>query len=670
MSDRQRVKVLMAEDDFFVAEEIAHAIDELGYDLVARASNGAKAVELTCSHKPDLVFMDIKMPKIDGIEACRRIQQRCPTPVVILTAYESKELLEKATEAGVSTYLTKPPKASEMARATTIAIERHNDLRKQHRLTEELQTANRRLQLEIKEREKAEKALIANRADLESAQRLAHLGSWSYDAKSKRFSWSDEMFRVFGCDEGTEEPSEREFRSMFHPDDRDRFGKSFHDALMEGKNFENKFRIVVSGGMVRHIVCRGQAQLGNRGSIVRVFGTCQDISQRIMMEDELFRMKKMESFGVLAGGIAHDFNNLLTAILGGLSLVESQIPAGNLMKKVRSIKRAALKAKKLTRQFNILSGNHGLTKKTCTVPSLFKNAKRTVQKNPEIESSFTFSNDLWLVAANETLMNQAILNLLTNAVESMPDGGRIRASARNTVVEENHDANLKAGNYVKVMIEDAGGGIGPETLDRIFDPYFSTKTRGTKKGMGLGLSVCHSIVEQHGGGIAVESRLEKGTVFEFYLPAAGQPAVETRIERPVEEGEPLRENLRVLVMDDEEMIREVIDEMLDLLGHRCTLCKTGEEAVELYRDSLQAGSPFDIVILDLTVVVGMGGKEAMQLLKTIDPNVCGIVSSGYSKDEDPVVAHPESFCFRESLPKPYGLDELRKILDGVALPLR
>jgi CheY-like chemotaxis protein len=267
-------------------------------------------------------------------------------------------------------------------------------------------------------------------------------------------------------------------------------------------------------------------------------------------------------------------------------------------------------------------------------------------------------DDLWPANADKGQIGQVLQNLVINAVQAMPEGGMVRIEAANLqVAGPTTELPLVAGRYVHLTVSDTGVGIAAEHLPKIFDPYFTTKQQGS----GLGLATVYSIVKKHQGHIEVKSRLGSGTAFHIWLPAAAHAPAANRAEPST--FTPLR--ARVLFMDDEQSIRGMAEMFLQRLGVQCETAADGSEAVLKYRAAREAGQPFDAVIMDLTVPGGMGGREAMEQLRLIDPGVRAIVSSGYSRD--PVLANYRSHGFCGILPKPYGLEQLRHVLQQVII---
>ena len=277
------------------------------------------------------------------------------------------------------------------------------------------------------------------------------------------------------------------------------------------------------------------------------------------------------------------------------------------------------------------------------------------------------SNDLYAVEFDQGQMKHAVKNLIINAVESMSNGGSIVVKAENfNISPETTEKSLplQEEKYVKISIQDHGAGIPEKLLSKIFDPYFSTKDRGIEKGMGLGLATTFSIINRHDGHITVESETGVGTTFTIYLPVAVEKMVGIEPVKMVEPEEPSIRTKRILVMDDEEMIRRLSKHRLGrLLGYEAELAKDGAQAIELYKESMDSGKPFDAIILDLTVKGGMGGKDTVKALLELDPQVKAIVSSGYS--DDPVMTYFESYGFARALVKPYTKEDLNDVLNNV-----
>jgi len=375
----------------------------------------------------------------------------------------------------------------------------------------------------------------------------------------------------------------------------------------------------------------------------------RDISDRKSMEREMIKGQKLESIGVLAGGIAHDFNNLLTAIAGYVSLAQAQVsPEGGVGRYLAEAGKATFRARDLTHQLLTFSRGGTPVKKTIAVSELVRDSVGLALTGSNVRCDIDLAPDLWHVDVDDGQIGQVMNNLLINACQAMPDGGVIEVSSRNGTLGVNERPPLKEGRYVILSVKDQGIGIPGEHLPKIFDPYFTTK----QKGNGLGLATSYAIVRKHEGSIFVESKLGVGTTFHIYLPASGNKnARRIGSEVRAQEGEG-----RVLVMDDVEAIRDVATSMLQSLGYTTADASDGVEALGLYREAMGTGTPFDAVILDLTVPGGMGGQETVRNLLRMDPTAKVIVSSGFSNDG--IMADYKVHGFSGVVPKPYNLKQL------------
>ncbi len=381
-------------------------------------------------------------------------------------------------------------------------------------------------------------------------------------------------------------------------------------------------------------------------------------------EKELLKAKKLESLGILAGGIAHDFNNMMTVVRGNISLAKLETkPESTAFELLTEAEKASWRANDLTARLITFSKGGEPVKKTLHVGRLLNDSVTSSLYEYDIDCELTIPVDIRPVEIDESQIKQVIWNIVTNSLEAMAGQGMIEVYCENTVIGKKDSLTLKHGRYVKISIQDHGSGIPDENIPNVFDPYFSTKKTGTKKGMGLGLAVCHSIVEKHDGLITVESELGIGTTFSIYLPASEKEAAMPEPATMPESELPDIGKRKILIMDDEEMVRHVAGLMLSNLGHDVEFAEDGIEAIELYKKAKESAKPFDAVILDLTNQFGMGGKETIEKLLKIDPDVKAIISSGYSND--PVMADFNQYGFSGVMPKPYTRKELSYILHEV-----
>lgn len=386
------------------------------------------------------------------------------------------------------------------------------------------------------------------------------------------------------------------------------------------------------------------------GDIIGVVVVFRDLTAERRVEEDFAKNERLESVGLLAGGIAHDFNNTLTAIEGNILVAKAHLTEDQkAYERLVEAEKAAHRARDLTRQLLTFARGGQPIKKVLQLSDLVTESTLFALSGSKIRAELSVPRDLWPVEADEDQVKQVINNLVINADQAMPEGGTLSVSAENVTLTDDEVLTLAPGRYVRIRVSDTGVGIPKEHAAKIYEPYFTTKQTGS----GLGLTVAYSIVRNHGGTIEVEPRAGgNGSTFTIYFPASSAP-----VQREAEEAElPRRGNEQVLWMDDEDMIREVGEEMLGILGYRGAFARDGAQAIELFEKAVAEGDRFDAVILDLTTPTGLGGVETIRRLLEIDPGVRAIVCSGYSND--PVMANFPDYGFAGVLTKPFSLQNL------------
>jgi signal transduction histidine kinase/ActR/RegA family two-component response regulator len=396
------------------------------------------------------------------------------------------------------------------------------------------------------------------------------------------------------------------------------------------------------------------------GETIGITEFTRDITDRKKAEEEMLKLQKLESIGVLAGGIAHDFNNILTGIMGNISLAEVMLESDRepaaVLERLQEAEKASMRARDLTQQLLTFSKGGAPIKKPADMAEILQDITNFALSGSSVRCEFAIPEDLWKVEIDESQMSQVINSLVINAKQAMPGGGIINISAENVEIDSGTIIPLKKGTYIKITVKDHGIGIPESIIQRVFEPFFTTKQAGS----GLGLATSYSIIIKHGGYITVESEMGVGTTFYVYLPAFAEEKLLEKSEK--QENSPKTKS-RILVMDDEEIIRELLKDMLSSVGYQVDTTEDGADAINLYQQAVDLGERFDAVILDLTVPGGMGGIEAMQKLTEIDPGVKAIVSSGYFND--PVMSDFRKYGFKGVIAKPYKAKDLRKILQNI-----
>jgi len=395
---------------------------------------------------------------------------------------------------------------------------------------------------------------------------------------------------------------------------------------------------------------------GNLGGMV---GTILDITERKAYELERLKMEKLESLGVLAGGIAHDFNNILSAIMGNITLAQRFFdPAQKGYKYLTEVEKASARAAELALQLLTFARGGEPVKKILSPRQIVCEAVDLVLHGSNVKGVVDIPDSIDAIEADAGQMSQVLHNIVINAAQSMPGGGTLTITATNEIMSANNSFSLVPGTYVRLMVTDQGCGIKKEVLQRIFDPYFTTKTSGN----GLGLASVHSIIGKHQGQISVSTLVGTGTTFTILLPSIGESFAECSTEL-VKPGGADQIGGLILVLDDEEMIRKMTREMLEAMGFEVVTCANGTDAVKHYALARESGAPFSAAIMDLTIPGGLGGKAAAQQILDLDPNACLIVSSGYSND--PIMSDFTTYGFCAAIGKPYKALELEQLLGSV-----
>ena len=410
--------------------------------------------------------------------------------------------------------------------------------------------------------------------------------------------------------------------------------------------------VACKDGSVRHLHCSNQLS-GTRTVDIMI-----DMTERELLQQQIIRNQKLESIGVLAGGIAHNFNNALTGVLGYISfakkfLDDSHKVYGLLIRAEQATKRAAGLANQL---LSFAKGGAPI-RKVVSIVKIVEESVFLAISGSRVMSSLKLPPSLHYVYVDDGQICQAFNCICINAVQAMPDGGVLTVRGRNVSTDDEKLPVPVAGEYIELCFADQGCGIRDEDKSNIFTPYFTTKA---EIGTGLGLATVHSIITRHGGVITFVTKVGQGTTFTVYLPAV----MTTRPEQePAEISDPVPDSVTgtsILVMDDEEMIRELVSNILEIQGYRVDSCSRGEEAIAHYREAYQSGTPYLAAILDLTIPGGMGGEETAQQILALDPDARLIVSSGYA--EDVVLSEYKEYGFCAASPKPYDAHQLLQLL--------
>jgi len=624
------MRILLIEDHPDSRRNLRRLIEKRGHEVVACASAEEAESELARANFPFLI-LDWMLPGKSGIELCENLRARPRGDemyILLVTARSDAEDLERALAAGANDYLTKPLDA--------------------RRLSVRLSVAERHIK-ELEERNNARVAL------LDSARRMTDI----LEKTSDGFFALDTNWNFTYLNAEAEVLLGKPRASLMGQNIWEQF------PSLTGSIFEQNYRKVMKDQVAIEFEAvdtkgKGWFEVHSypSGGGVSVF--FREITERRRAEQERLTTGKLESLGTLAGGIAHDLNNILTVISGNIGLAQLDAPqhSGNLLSYLAKAGQAAQHAARLSSQLLTFSKGGAPLKKIASVADLLQHAAEFSLHGSNLRAAIEIEDHLGRADIDVGQVEQVINALIINAREAMPNGGCLDISAENVQIDEKDGLPLERGRYIKVSIADHGPGVPIDVVQKIFDPYFTTKPSST----GLGLAISYSIIRKHGGLLELENNSQAGATFAFYLPAATAKVVHDPLH--ASEATSHFNEKRILVMDDESAIRELTSQLLETMGYQVTAVPDGAEAIRLYERAMRKGENFLVVILDATVRGGLGGVETIERLRNIDPDVNAIICSGYS--DAAALSQFLSYGFRGALPKPFTRRELADALQKAA----
>jgi PAS domain S-box-containing protein len=613
-------------------------------DLVGRSDLDVWTEELANSYRADdREVMKTGMPKqieepLLGKDSNMRWIETIKTPI-----FSDKGEVIGTT--GIARDVTERRKNSEELEKYRHRLEDLVSLR-----TIELRKANEQLRKEILDHLRSEEELKKALAEMGTIMETVPDMLLVLSLDGKLVKWNAAAERISGF--GHDEIKGKDAQSFFAEEQRCSVLEELKETLSNGYS-AREMTVVTKSGMELPMFFNCAALRDEAGVVIGLVSIGKDLTERKKMEEDLLKTEKLESLAILAGGIAHDFNNLLTAILGDISLLKTREKPRRVLTEAE---KAVHRAKDLTRQLLTFSKGGEPVKKVAAIAGPVRDAFDFALRGSSVKSVFSVPDDLRAAQIDEGQISQVFHNLAINANQAMPGGGIIRVQFENVNINENRPAqSLGHGIYIRITVQDEGIGIPEENLGKIFDPYYTTK----KKGTGLGLATAYSVIRKHGGCITVKSAVGEGSEFSVYLPASNDAVPEPDLKAE----EILAGKGRILVMDDESLIRLVIGNMLTELGYEAEFATDGEQALEIFADALESGRNFDAVLMDLTIKGGMGGLDCICRMMEIDPSVKAIVSSGYSGDM--VLSNYLDYGFKGILTKPYEVEDLSSVLHQV-----
>jgi PAS domain S-box-containing protein len=620
------MRILLVEDQDDSRETLRKLIELRGHQVRAVAT-AEEAERALAEESFPFLILDWMLPGKSGLELCRELRERTDGDemfILLVTARGDREDLEQALSAGANDYLTKPIDLSRLNVRLCVAERQIRDLTERNQARVALQESARTL-----------RDILENTTDgfiaLDFAWRFTYVNPEAEKllGRSREELIGGELWEKFPELCGT--PFEKNYRRVMAHQESMEFEAS---DPAETKWFE--VHCYPSGGGVSAFF--------------------RDVTERKRSEDERLTTGKLESVGTLAGGIAHDLNNILTVISGNIGLAQLEAPndAKDLLTCLSKAAQAAQHAAHLSSQLLTFSKGGAPVKKVIDITKVLTKAIEFALHGSNVRAEIDIPPNLWAAEVDSGQIEQVMNALMLNAREAMLGGGTVEITARNVNLENKTGAFLPGGRYLKISVADRGGGVPANIATRIFDPYFTTKPTSS----GLGLSIGFSIIKKHGGMLHLEQSSSSGAVFTFYLPAAKAEVVPPKQIAPAAG---LQFNhQRVLVMDDEAGIRDLTSQLLGSLGYEVTAVPDGAEAVKTYERAMRRGENFQAVILDATIRGGMGGVATIERLRNLDPQVVGIICSGYS--DEAALAEFLQFGFRGALPKPFTRRDLSEVL--------
>jgi len=524
-------------------------------------------------------------------------------------------------------------------------------------------TKSRLLQSEILEHKKSDQELKQREKELLQAQRIAKLGSWELEHETQKMTWSTEVFTIFGLDRKNEKPSIDALLNCAHPDDLQATTNHYLELSKNLRKFDFEHRIIrQSDGEVRIIRETSDHQLHSAIGETKSLGIIQDISDQRTLEKQVRWSQKMDAVGQLTGGIAHDFNNILGIIIGNLNLLESQIPADEkLQKRTKNIKKAADRAVKLTKQLLGFSRRQPTQTSLLNINKVIKGMDNLISRSitPQVEVDFKLSDELWLTEIDSGDFEDALLNLILNARDAMPEGGRLVIGSKNCNIDAAYCAQnpgMTPGEYIQLAVSDTGEGISLKQQEHIFEPFFTTKARG--KGTGLGLAMVFGFVKRSRGYVKVYSEINIGTTFKLYIPQG--KGTEQPVDLNAESFKALPTGTEtILVVDDEEELLMVARECLETLGYRVISAIDGNQAL----DCIGKEHSISMLFSDVVMPGGINGYELAEQATAIRPDLKVLLTSGYLGE---ITIHRNQACFNDHfLSKPYSQQELAQRVGSI-----
>jgi PAS domain S-box-containing protein len=641
------LRILHLEDNPLDAELIEARLRSNGIDCeITVVDNKSDFTVALKEREFDVILSDHGLPMFDGGTALAIREGIKPgTPFIFVTGSLGEERAIETLKSG----------------ATDFVLKDHL-----HRLAPAVSRALREARLQL-DRRRAEEALVRSQASLSNAQRIAHLGSFERNLATNEIACSDEILRIFGINPQEFSGRMVELVKYIHPDDKEAVDRAIAESIEKKTACALDYRILRADGSVRHVHLQAETTYDGQGKAVLLAGTLHDATEQHSLENQLRQAQKMEAVGRLAGGVAHDFNNLLTVINGysDLLLTNNSMLQPFEREFLEEIKRAGERAARLTRQLLAFSRQQVLHPQILDLNSVVHDIGKMLRRliGEDVELQTVAASGLGTVKADPGQMEQVLMNLVVNARDAMPKGGRLIIETSNVEIDESYVARrneVRAGRYVVLAVSDTGVGMDEEVQRHIFEPFFTTKEKG--QGTGLGLATVYGIVKQSGGYIWVYSEVGVGTIFRLYFP---------RLDVALQaNGKADASSMRldgtetILLVEDDRDVRDLARRILTARGYEVIVATRAEEAIDL----AQGSSPHIHLLLTDVIMPGKSGHQLAKEVASIRPKIKTLFMSGYTDRailEQGILDNPSAF-----IQKPFNptglLKKVREALDQEA----
>jgi PAS domain S-box-containing protein len=660
-TDPDRARVLVVDDDERNLLAIRTVLEDLA-DIV-EARSGEEALRYLLKDEFAVILLDVYMPGMDGYEAAQIIRGREQSkriPIVFLSAVNKEtEHLIRGYSMGAVDYVFKPVEPVVLRSKVAVFVDLYRmrrEIQRKAREQEELLEANLKTTAElIRAEQELRVAEQRQAAIINSLPIVLYLEPFDRTPRWPAFISGDlAAITGFTMEQIAAKPSIWEER--LHPEDRDRVLACLEERKATGR-FSIEYRWQAADGQYRHFHDQAVLLPDEDGGPGEFAGTLLDVTERKALETQLLQAHKMDAIGKLTGGIAHDFNNLLAAVLGGIGLIERRLELADDQKKILGMTRhAAEQGTELVRRLLAFARRQKLQPAPIALKALSARLNDLLAHTLGglVEIRWDGMDDGWSAFADETQLELALMNLVINARDAMPEGGTITISAANRHATDASALSLAPGDYVTLSVSDTGEGIAPALLEQVMEPFFTTKPVG--KGTGLGLSMVYGFARQSGGAVTIESQVGRGTTVTLWLPRApGEDSLFVTALRDAAEDGPVRP-LRILLVDDHEGVRAMTAAMLGELGHQVSAVRDGNQVVR----RLKSGEKdWDLLITDYAMPA-ISGSELLRKAREHAPSLKALLITGYA-DPDSIGNRPEDV---QVLVKPFTIDQLRSAIRG------